>query len=58
MCASESIFLIKASFYTVAVSPPISSAGVHGGAGARGAVPAIRPEWGSAGDSEAPHVQD
>lgn len=38
--------------------PCVSSAGVHGGAGARGAVPAIRPERGSAGDSESPRVRN
>lgn len=38
--------------------PWVSSAGVHGGAGARGTVPAICPEWRSAGDSEAPRVQN
>lgn len=36
----------------------VFSAEVHGGAGARGAVPALCPEWRSDRDSEAPHVQD
>lgn len=33
-------------------------AGVYGGAGARGAVPTICPEWRSARGSKAPPVQD